>query len=117
MGRSCGWSTVSADLLRPLSSAFDAVARLALRAKWVNLSAMKTGTEKSKLATAEMTSGMLSPLVSEFETEAQQASYTAWLNAKVRSSLEDPSPTIAHDQVMADARALLESKKQVRAGD
>ena len=57
----------------------------------------------------------LSPLVSEFETEEQEASYTAWLKAKVQASLDDPRPNIPHDKVMAKARALLDSKKKIRA--
>ncbi len=64
-----------------------------------------------------MPSTILSPLVSEFETEEQEASYTAWLKAKVQASLEDTRPNIPHDKVMAEARALLASKKEVRPGD
>jgi hypothetical protein len=64
-----------------------------------------------------MTSTILFPLVSEFETEEQEASYTAWLKAKVQASLDDPRPSIPHDKVMAEARALLVSKKEVRAAD
>lgn len=64
-----------------------------------------------------MTSATLSPLVSEFETEEQEVSYTAWLKAKVQASLDDPRPSIPHDKVMAEARALLVSKKEVRAAD
>ena len=64
-----------------------------------------------------MTSAILSPLVSEFETEEQEASYTAWLKAKVQASLDDSRPSIPHDKVMAEARALLASKKEVRAAD
>ena len=41
----------------------------------------------------------LSPLVSEFETVEQEASYTAWLQAKVAASLADPRPAIPHDEV------------------
>lgn len=48
-----------------------------------------------------------SPIVSEFESEAQEVSYTAWLNAKVQASLSDTRPSVPHDQVMAKARALL----------
>ena len=58
---------------------------------------------------------VLSPLVSEFETEEQEASYTAWLKAKVQASVDDPRPNTPHDKVMAEARALLESKKKIRA--
>jgi hypothetical protein len=59
----------------------------------------------------EMTSAALSPIVSEFETEEQEASYTAWLKAKVQASLDDTRPGIPHDKVMAEARALLASKQ------
>ena len=41
----------------------------------------------------------LSPLVSEFESTEQEASYTAWLRAKVAASLADPRPAIPHDEV------------------
>ncbi len=40
-----------------------------------------------------------SPLVSEFESAEQEASYTAWLKAKVAASLADPRPAIPHDEV------------------
>lgn len=50
----------------------------------------------------------LSPLVSEFETIEQEASYTAWLQAKVAASLADPRPAIPHDEVMAEMDALIE---------
>ena len=62
-----------------------------------------------------MTSATLSPLVSEFETEEAEASYTTWVKAKVQASLDDPRPPVPHDQVMAEARALLASKKVITA--
>lgn len=49
----------------------------------------------------------LSPLVSEFETEEQEASYTAWLRAKVAASLADQRPNIPHDEVMAEMDRLI----------
>ncbi len=49
----------------------------------------------------------LSPLVSEFETTQQEASYTSWLHARVSSSLADTEPSIPHDQVMAELDVLL----------
>ncbi len=58
-----------------------------------------------------------SPLVSEFETVEQEASYNAWLNAKVKASLEDPRLGIPHDQVMEKVRAMLDEKKIVRAAN
>ena len=60
---------------------------------------------------------VLSPIVSEFDTPEQEASYTAWLKAKVHASLSDPRPNIPHDQVMAKARAVLEAPKTHRADD
>lgn len=37
---------------------------------------------------------VLSPIVSEFETVEQEASYNEWLKAKVAVSLTDPRPAI-----------------------
>ncbi|MGW8465735.1 type II toxin-antitoxin system RelB family antitoxin [Pseudomonas sp. CLCA07] len=59
-------------------------------------------------------SAELSPIVSEFETEEQAASYDRWFRAKVQASLDDPRPNVPHDQVMADMRALIESKRNKR---
>ena len=56
----------------------------------------------------------LSPIVSEFETEEHAANYDRWFRAKVQASLDDPRPNIPHDQVMAEMRALLESKRRER---
>ena len=50
----------------------------------------------------------LDPLTSEFETEQQAASYDRWFRAKVQAALDDPRPAIAHDEVMAEARLLIE---------
>jgi hypothetical protein len=55
-----------------------------------------------------------SPIISEFESEEQEASYTSWLKAKVKASLEDPRPSIPHDEVMAEMRELIESKFKAR---
>jgi len=56
-------------------------------------------------------STILSPIVSEFETEEQAANYDRWFRLKVETALADPRPSIPHDQVMADMRALLKRKK------
>ncbi|MEX3776891.1 antitoxin [Pseudomonas sp. MYb118] len=45
------------------------------------------------------------------DTEEQVASYDRWFRAKVQSSIDDPRPSIPHDQVMAEIRALIESKR------
>ena len=50
---------------------------------------------------------LFSTTVPEFESEEQAASYDRWLRAKVRKSLEDPSPSIPNEQVMADMKALM----------
>jgi hypothetical protein len=50
----------------------------------------------------------LDPIVSEFETQEQEASHTAWLRAKVAASLADPRPAIPHDEVMAELDALID---------
>ncbi|EAN5736310.1 hypothetical protein EJD04_26885 [Salmonella enterica] len=55
----------------------------------------------------------LSPMVSEFETTEQEASYTAWLRDKVAASLADARPAIPHDAVMAEIDALID---QIVAG-
>jgi hypothetical protein len=57
---------------------------------------------------------ILSPLVSEFETAEQEASYTAWLQAKVAASLADSRPAIPHDEVerrMAERLTQLRTRK------
>ena len=56
-----------------------------------------------------------SPLVSEFETSEQEASYNVWLKEKIQSSLNDLRPSVPHDQVMAKARALLNELKVAHA--
>ena len=51
---------------------------------------------------------VFSTLASEFEPAEQEASYTAWLKAKVAASLADPRPAIPHDEVMAEMDALID---------
>lgn len=53
---------------------------------------------------------VVSPIVSEFETQEEEASYIAWRNAKVAQSPKDTRPNIPHDVVMAKMRAYLQSK-------
>jgi len=56
----------------------------------------------------------LSPIVSEFETEEQETSYTVWLRAKVSASLADPRPAIPHDEIerrMAERLAQLRKRR------
>lgn len=62
-------------------------------------------------------SAQLSPIVSEFESEEQAASYDAWFRAKVQSSLDDPRPNVPHDEVMAELKAHLAAKRDKRRND
>jgi hypothetical protein len=51
-----------------------------------------------------------SPIVSEFGSADEEASYLRWLEAKVDKSWADPRPSIPHDEVMARIDRLLASK-------
>ena len=62
-------------------------------------------------------SAQLSPIVSEFESEEQAASYDAWFRAKVQASLDDPRPNVPHDEVMAELKAHLAAKRDKRRID
>ncbi len=46
------------------------------------------------------------------DTEEQADSYDRWFRAKVQAALDDPNPGIPHDEVMAEMRALIESKRK-----
>ena len=54
----------------------------------------------------------LSPIVSEFETEEQAASYDRWFRAKVAASLANPGPGAPHDEVMARMDAIIEEAER-----
>lgn len=56
----------------------------------------------------------LDPLVSQFKTQDDADAYDQWFRARVRQSLADPRPSIPHDQVMAEARALLAARRADR---
>ncbi|BDB17874.1 hypothetical protein cym2001_12390 [Pseudomonas sp. CYM-20-01] len=49
------------------------------------------------------------------DTEEQADSYDRWFRAKIQAALEDTSPGIPHDEVMAEMQALIESK--LKKGD
>jgi hypothetical protein len=53
--------------------------------------------------------------VSEFETKDKEANYTAWLKRKIDISRKGTKPLISHDQVMAEARRVIESKRKKHA--
>jgi hypothetical protein len=63
-------------------------------------------------------SALLSPIVSEFETQEQADSYDRWFRAKVQASLDNPGPGVPHDEVMARMEAILEeAERKQRARD
>ena len=56
-------------------------------------------------------SAVLSPIVSEFETQEAADAYDAWFRAKVQASIDNPRPSVAHDQVLDDINATLVKKQ------
>ncbi|MBX9814833.1 MAG: stability determinant [Proteobacteria bacterium SG_bin5] len=54
----------------------------------------------------------LSPIESEFETTEEAEAYDAWFRAKVQAALESNGPDIPHDQVVAEIKALIDSKRR-----
>lgn len=55
---------------------------------------------------------VLDPIISEFETEDQAASYDLWFRAKVQKALDSKAPRIPHDQVMAEMDAIIVQAEQ-----
>jgi len=49
----------------------------------------------------------LDPLVSEFAYEESAARHDRWFRAKVQASLDDPRPSVPHDEAMARAEATI----------
>ncbi len=50
----------------------------------------------------------LTPIESEFATSEDAAAYDAWFRAKVERALASTAPCIPHDQVMAEARRIID---------
>ena len=57
----------------------------------------------------------LSPIESEFATTEEAEAYQRWFRAKVHESLDDDSPLIPHDQVMAEMQALIDTQSREHA--
>ena len=47
-----------------------------------------------------------------FAVPADAEAYDAWFRAKVEESLADPRPPIPHEQVMAEMKALIDSRRK-----
>jgi hypothetical protein len=57
----------------------------------------------------------LSPIVSEFETAEQEASYDQWFRVKVEEALSSEKPRLPHDAAMAKVQTMLEERRKARA--
>ena len=55
---------------------------------------------------------VLDPIISEFETENQAASYDLWFRGQVQQALDSKAPRIPHDQVMAKMEAIIVQAEQ-----
>ena len=53
----------------------------------------------------------LDPIISEFETQEQADSYQRWFRERVQASLDDPRPSIPHDDVMGEMRELIAKRR------
>lgn len=60
-------------------------------------------------------SAVLSPIVSEFDTEEQETSYNQWFRARVAEALHSEKPRLPHDAAMAKVHAMLEERRKARA--
>jgi hypothetical protein len=54
----------------------------------------------------------LDPLISEFETQAQATSHDRWFRAQVQAAIDDPRPSVPHDEAMARVRSTIEAAKR-----
>ncbi|WP_458723315.1 type II toxin-antitoxin system RelB family antitoxin [Pseudomonas brenneri] len=60
-------------------------------------------------------SAQLSPIVSEFETEGQAASYDRWFREKVLEAMNSDKPRLPHDEAMAKVQSALDERRKSRA--
>ena len=57
----------------------------------------------------------LDPIVSEFESEEDEAAYDAWFRRQVEAALASTEPDIPHEEVMAEMRAIIEHHREAQA--
>ena len=60
---------------------------------------------------------VLSPIVSEFETEEQESSYNHWFHTKVEEALRSNKTRLPHDAAMAKVQTMLEERRKARANN
>ena len=58
---------------------------------------------------------LLSPIVSQFDTEEQEASHDQWFRAKVEEAMRSEKPRLPHDAAMAKVQAMLAERRKARA--
>lgn len=56
-----------------------------------------------------------SPIVSEFDSDEQEASYDLWFRAKVEEALNSEKPRLPHDAAMVKVQTLLDERERTRA--
>ena len=49
----------------------------------------------------------LDPIISEFATQEEADAYDKWFREQVEAALAEDGPDIPHEQVMAEARAIV----------
>ena len=59
--------------------------------------------------------GKLDPIVSEFATEEEAEAYDVWFRAQVEEGLRSKGPWIPPDEVMREAREIIENAKNAQA--
>ena len=57
---------------------------------------------------------VLSPIVSEFETEEHETSYNQWFRARVEEALHSEKPRLPHDAAMARVQTMLKERRKAR---
>lgn len=54
----------------------------------------------------------LDPIISEFKTQAQETSHDRWFREQVQAAIDDPRPSVPHDEAMARVRATIQTAKR-----
>lgn len=57
----------------------------------------------------------LSPIVSEFETQAEADSYDRWFREKVAAAKADTRPGVPHDEAMSRISSIIANARAKRA--
>lgn len=59
--------------------------------------------------------GKLDPIISEFATAEEAEAYDKWFRAQVEEGLRSKGPWISNEEVMREARKIIESAKNANA--